>query len=98
MIATSQWDRLRYQVYYLPKSSVQLTVTVSKPTYRIRKLKNKGAIVILVWNLLIGSVFDYLTAFVASYGLKITTVALGLTLPFAGWLADIRFGRYKVIR
>ena len=24
-------------------------------------------------------------------------VVLGFTLPFAGWLADVRFGRYKVI-
>ena len=30
-------------------------------------------------------------------GLEITTVAWGLILPFAGWLADIRYGRYKVM-
>ena len=37
-------------------------------------------------------------AFVVPYGLETTAVVLGLTLPFAGWLADIHFGRYKVIR
>ena len=25
-------------------------------------------------------------------------VTMGMTLPLAGWLADVRFGRYKVIR
>ena len=69
-----------------------------KPMYRVRKLKNKGAIIVLVWNFLIASVFNHLTAFVVPYGLQITIVVFGLTLPFAGWLADIRFGRYKVIR
>jgi hypothetical protein len=43
-------------------------------------------------------VFNYLTTSVALRGLQITAIALSLTLPFAGWLADIRFGRYKVIR
>ena len=52
---------------------------------------------VLIWNFFIVIVFNYLTAFVVPYGLRITTVALGLTLPFAGWLADIRFGRYKMI-
>ena len=67
-------------------------------TYRIRKLKNKGAIIVLVWNFFVVSVCNYLNALVVPLGLEIATVAWGLTLPFAGWLADIRFGRYKVIR
>ena len=24
-------------------------------------------------------------------------ITLGLTLPIAGWIADVRFGRYRVI-
>ena len=72
-------------------------VACCKSTYRMRKLKNRGAIVVLVWNFFIASVFDYLLAFVVPNSLAITIIALGLTLPFAGWLADIRFGRYKVI-
>ena len=46
---------------------------------------------------LCSSVFNYFMAFVVPYGLETTAAALGLTLPFAGWLADIHFGRYKVI-
>ena len=68
------------------------------PSYQIRKLNNKGAIIVLAWNILVTSVYNYLMASIEPKGLEITVVALGLTLPFAGWLADIRFGRYKVIR
>ena len=67
-------------------------------SYQIRKLKNKGAIIILVWNFFMVSASEYLIAYVQiPGGASIGTVALGFTLPFAGWLADIRFGRYKVI-
>ena len=54
---------------------------------------------ILVWNFFVVSVSDYLITFVQiPGGASIGTVALGFTLPFAGWLADVYFGRYKVIR
>ena len=67
-------------------------------SYQIRKLKNKGAIIILVWNFFMISASEYLIAYVKiPGGASVGTVALGFTLPFAGWLADIRFGRYKVI-
>ncbi len=66
--------------------------------YQMRKLKNKGAIIVLIWNFFTVSVSNYLLAFLVPQLLQETTVALGLTVPFAGWLADIRFGRYKVIR
>ena len=66
--------------------------------YQMRKIKNKGAITVLVWNFFVASVPSYLTAFLMPFAFEEATVALGLTLPLAGWLADIRFGRYKVIR
>ena len=52
----------------------------------------------LIWNFLVASVINFLVESIVPKGLEITVVALGLILPFAGWLADIRFGRYKVIR
>ena len=65
---------------------------------QIRKLKNKGAIIILVWNFFMVSASEYLIAYVQiPGGASIGTVALGFTLSFARWLADIRFGRYKVM-
>ena len=69
-----------------------------KSIYKIRKPKNKGAIVALVWNFLIASVSNYILASIVPKGWELTTLALGLNLPFAGWLADICFGWYKVIR
>ena len=69
-----------------------------KPIYQMRKLKNKGAVVVIVWNFLVASVYNYLISSIVPNGSELTAVALGLTLPFAGWLADIQLGRYKVIR
>ena len=63
----------------------------------MRKLTNKGAIFIIIWNFLLASVPYYLMEYVPR-GLKVGLVAWGFTMPFAGWLADVRFGRYKVIR
>ena len=76
-----------------------------KPSYRIRKLKNKGALLILVWNCLVISTFHYLivnpemfhpTSHVLYYACSI--IIWGLTLPIAGWLADVCFTRYKIMR
>ena len=67
-----------------------------RPTYRIRKIKNKGAILILVWNFFVISVFYYLSIFHLTWDMY--SITWGLTLPIAGWLADVYFGRYKVIR
>ena len=67
-----------------------------RPTYRIRKIKNKGAILILVWNFFVISVFYYLSMFHPTGDRY--SITWGLTLPIAGWLADVYLGRYKVIR
>ena len=67
-----------------------------RPIYRIRKLKNKGAMLILVWNFLVISVFYYLSGYRPFWYLY--SITWGLTLPIAGWLADVYLRRYKVIR
>ena len=71
-----------------------------RPTYRIRKIKNKGAILILVWNVLVISVFCYLSIYNRMFHptWHMYSIIWGLTLPIAGWLADVYLGRYKVIR
>ena len=73
-----------------------------KPRYRLRRVKNRGAILILIWSYCISSLYFYLsyTALrVYSYLVfAMLQISVGLTIPLAGWLADIRFGRYKVIR
>ena len=96
--STEDTHELMEQISLLsgPSSRKQSSICC-KPTYQLRKLENKGAIIVIAWNFLAASVYSYLMAFTVPRGLEIITVALGLTLPFAGWLADIRFGRYKVI-
>ena len=74
-----------------------------KPSYRIRKLKNKGALLILVWNCLVASTFHYLVGYPdmfhpTSHIYACIIIIWGLTLPIAGWLADVCLTRYKVMR
>ena len=72
-----------------------------KPSFHLRRLKNKGAILILVWSYCCVSVlFFYLrmiieNTFMVQFSIHATVV--GLTLSVAGWIADVRFGRYKVV-
>ena len=66
------------------------------PTYKPRRVKNKGAILVLVWNYLIVSVWNSLNLY--DFGGCVYLLACGFTLPLAGWLADVRIGRYRVIR
>ena len=74
-----------------------------KPTYKLRKLKSKGAILVLVSNFLVTSVFYYISyksltpEHYCTLCFKLIEVPIGLVLPFAGWLADIYFRRYKVL-
>ena len=67
-----------------------------KSTYKLRKLKNKGALLVLVWNFLIVSLFYYIM--VQTNHDKQNYIIVGIILPVAGWLADVYFGRYRVIR
>ena len=72
-----------------------------KPTYKPRRIKNKGAILILVWNYMIMSVYGMFYQYLIRQDrilLRVWVVAFGLAPPIAGWLADARVGRYKVVR
>ena len=71
-----------------------------RPTYRVRKLKNKAAILILVWNFLVAGAFYYLSMYPHKFhpAWHMYSIIWGLTLPIAGWLADVYLGRYRVIR
>ena len=65
---------------------------------QIRKLKNKGALIVLIWNYLVTTLFYDLASHVPEFDHKLYFVVCCFTLPFAGWLADVYLGRYKVIR
>ena len=71
-----------------------------KPTYNIRKLRNKGAIAVLIMNYFLLNIYYYFVRNDAaptqeSYVYYIT---LGLTLPLVGWITDVYIGRYRMIR
>ena len=74
-----------------------------KPKYQPRKLKNKGAILILVWNFLVTTAFYYMQykSFEdysnCSLCNQFIPIPGGLVMLFAGWLADVYFVRYKVL-
>ena len=81
----------------LLKSEQKQQTTCCKSSYRIRRLKNRGALLILLWSFLVTGVFKYCEEQKNGLVFNIQLVVCGLTLPIAGWLADIYFGRYKVI-
>ena len=70
-------------------------------TYKPRYLKNKGAILVLIWNYLI---MNLLSLHIDRSNESGTVVymyymlSFGLTVPLAGWLEDARIGQYRVIR
>lgn len=78
----------------------QVTKRYPQELYSMRRVKSKGAILILILNLLVTSVHPYMYilhfAAIQSY-CRAALAIIGLTLPFAGWLADVHFGRYKVL-
>ena len=70
-----------------------------KLTYKFRtQLKNKRILIVLLWIYLVASAFFYIKNGSNTTVYSIELVALGLTLPLAGWLADIWLGRYTAIR
>ena len=72
-----------------------------QPRYRMRMLKNKGAILLVVCTYLVTAMF-YINRKVNADGnfalqFDLQLVAGGITLTIAGWLADVYFGRFKVV-
>ena len=69
-------------------------------SYRIRKATNKGTILVLVFNFLLMGVFYTLTVHSPVDTHKVYTKAgyimWGITMPIAGWLADVYFGFFFI--
>ena len=97
-----KWKRLGHI-----KSSLRQCL---KSCYQMRRLKNKGAILIVFWNFLVWSVYN--SNINSAIGMKnvigvysnlsvlfyvVQAIAGAILMPLAGWLADVHFGRYKVI-
>ena len=68
-----------------------------KPTYNIRKLKSKGAIVLLIGNYFVYSLFSFFAGHYSGMTKTPYYITWGLMVPVFGWLADVRIGRHKMI-
>ena len=71
-----------------------------------RKVRSKGAVLVLVWTVLAYGCY-FSTIQLSSEGLPdfmsgvpgvVSVIIFILCCPFAGWLADVHFGRYKMMR
>ena len=76
-----------------------------KLRYRARRVRSKGAVLVLAWSFLpfccSSSVYTFLQSVVQMplFGFGVLDgVATAALYLLAGWLADVYFGRYKVIR
>ena len=66
--------------------------------YQMRRVKNKGAILVLILSYLVISTFCLLIEYVNENLIYQTwLLTFGITTTLAGWLADAFIGRYKVI-
>ena len=71
-----------------------------KPSFQMRRVKNKGAILILIWSYLISSIYNIGLHYSAKHDkilVYVVGIPVGLTVVLAATLADFRFGRYKII-
>ena len=73
-----------------------------KCKYRVRWISSKRALLILLWTLLVvvgciipAQIIDFSTRHGASVPLFVLVV---VSAPLSGWLADAKFGNYKVFR
>jgi peptide/histidine transporter 3/4 len=80
-------------------SKDRLSICCNVKHYQIRRVKNKGAVLVLVISYLVTSIPYYL-ANIAVYhpAYQAWIIPFGITTAIAGWLTDAFIGRYKVIR
>ena len=74
-----------------------------KPKYQMRKITNKGAVLVLVWSFLATAVPYYVIdksltpEKFCPVCFRLISIPLGLAYLFAGFLGDIYFKRYKIL-
>ena len=76
-----------------------------RPGYRARRVRSKGAVLVLLCSLWpwagYASISDVISQSLEISNIEIDIVnglAIVVVYVFAGWLADVYFGRYKVIK
>ena len=73
-------------------------IACCKPAYHMRKITNKGAILLLIKNFFVITLFFYIVRILSVFHGIPCFIVWGITLPVIGWLADVRLGRHKVIQ
>ncbi len=83
----------------ITSKDTELNICCNVKCYQIRRVKNKGAILVLVISYLIISTL-YFLANIAVYNpvYVFWLIPFGFTTAIAGWLTDAFIGRYNMIR
>ena len=71
------------------------------PRYQARRVRSKGAVLVLTWNLLASACpkVDLTFQPIGVFNFEIINgVVTAVLFLFAGFLADVYFGRYKVMK
>jgi peptide/histidine transporter 3/4 len=77
----------------------KLSTCCNVKRYQIRRVKNKGAVLVLVISYLVTSILYFLANTAVEHSVyHIWIIPFGITTAIAGWLTDAFIGRYKVIR
>ena len=80
-------------------SKERLNACCNVKHYQIRRVKNKGAVLVLAISYLVTSIFYFLlTSAVHEQVYQLSLIPFTITTTIAGWLTDAFIGRYKVIR
>ena len=77
----------------------KLSVCCNVKCHQIRRVKNKGAVLVLAISYLVTSIIYFLATIAAHHPVyQVLVVPFTITLAIAGWLTDAFIGRYKVMR
>ena len=72
-----------------------------RPLCQVRRVKSKGAILVIIWTFLMADLsilgMHILSEKVNGWTCALLYSIVGISLPIAGFLADVQFGRYKFI-
>ena len=75
----------------------KLSTCCNVKRYQIRRVKSKGAVLVLAISYLVISIFYFLATSVDHPVYQVWLIPFGITTAVAGWLTDAFIGRYKVI-
>ena len=87
-----------------PDKITSFTPSCRTPRYQARRVKSKGAVLVIVWILLTmltrtSVIVEVISKPLGGFTFEIVVgVVMAVLYVFAGWLADVYFGRYKVMK